>query len=451
MNKEKNRIKPIRKKIRDSLSIKLVVLFIMILFLMIPISSIKTLIRERKARRDEAFNEVSSKWGKEQTITGPFLTIPYYKEYEIFNSETKKYDIKKKVQYLNVLPEKLNFSGKIIPEERYRGIFKVIVYQAEINTKGNFVEPFFSEHGIKDKDVIWDKAEVSFKISDFRSLQDEVNMIFDEKEYLFSAGYEGKTGISESVKTSLILDNDKDAWNFDFNLRFDGSSKLFFTPLGEKTKVKLTSTWKDPSFAGNFLPDMRMVSDSGFEANWEVLHLNRPIPQVYKSGLIGEQLLNSYNFGVSLYIPVDHYQKSERTVKYALLFIALTFMAFFSTSTINKVNIHPIQYILIGLALTIFYSLLLSLSEHISFNLSYWISSLSIIFLLGFYSNAIFKNKKFAMMLSGIIFVLYGFIFTLIQLQDFALLVGSIGLFIVVSILMYISLNPSLPPHVVTA
>ena len=191
MNEKESKLKPMKKKLRNSLSVKLIVLFVMILFLMIPIGSIKTLIRERESRRDNAFNEVSSKWGKTQTVTGPILTIPYYAEYEIFNSETKKYDVKKKVQYLNVLPEKLNYSGKVIPEERYRGIYKVIVYEAEISTKGNFVKPIFSEHNIESEDIIWDKVEVSFKISDFRSLQNEVNMIFDETNYIFKAGYEG--------------------------------------------------------------------------------------------------------------------------------------------------------------------------------------------------------------------------------------------------------------------
>ena len=422
----------------NSMSFKLIILGILILLLLIPVSWIRSLINERQMRRTEAIAEVSSKWGREQTITGPVLSVPYHKEVKKFNADKKGYDYITETRQLLLLPEDLTFDCEMIPEERYRGIYKVIVYKATAKATGSFVKPDLKELEIAESDILWDKVSFSLKISDFRSLQDEINLQYDEEIYSFTQG--SMEGLSAGVKAGISLDSKKQEWSFNFNLDFNGSSVLSFQPLGKTTNVTVNSTWQDPSFTGSFLPDSRDISDDGFTANWQILHLNRPIQQVYKNHtLLPINVANE--FGVKLYSPVDHYQKSERSIKYAILFIALTFIAFFTLAVSNKVNIHPIQYILIGLALSIFYSLLLSLSEHFGFDLAYWISSASIIILLALYSKAIFKNMGLSVLLSGIILILYGFIFTIIQMQDFALLVGSIGLFIVICILMYISLK----------
>ena len=422
----------------NSLSFKLIILGGLILLLLIPVSWVRGIINERQQRRSEAIAEVSSKWGREQTITGPVLSVPYNKEVKKYNSEKKAYEFITEIKKLLILPESLNFNCEMIPEERYRGIFKVIVYKTLAKAEGSFIKPNLKELEISESDILWDKVTLSLKITDFRSLQDEINLTFDEKKYNFKQG--SIHGLTDGVTSKISLKSEKQEWNFNFNLDFNGRSALSFRPLGKTTNVKVSSTWKDPSFTGSFLPDSREINDKGFVANWKVLHLNRPIQQVYKDFML-LPVTDANDFGVKLYLPVDHYQKSERSVKYAVLFIALTFIAFFSLAVSSSVNIHPIQYILIGLALSIFYSLLLSLSEHFGFDVAYWISSVAIVILLFLYSKAIFKNARLAVLLSGITLLLYGFIFTIIQMQDFALLVGSIGLFIVICILMYISLK----------
>lgn len=434
INKDQNS----REKFLDSLSFRLIILGILILVLLIPIASVKNLIRERQLRRDDVISEVSSKWGRKQTLTGPVLTIPFNKRVKKFNAEKKIYETKTIIEYLHVLPEYLNYNCDLLPEERYRGIFKVVVYKSQIQANGMFVLPDLEEHNIQKSDILWENILVSLRISDFRSLQDDIDFTIANNKFDFKSGT--SKGLSNGVYTNVRLDEKIDKWSFNLDLDFYGSSDLMFTPLGKTTDVTIKSSWKNPSFIGGSLPDHREITNDGFNASWKILHLNRPIKQLH----IGSDFIphsKDNNFGVKLFLPVDHYKKSERSVKYAILFISLTFIVFFSMSVINKIKIHPIQYLLIGLALSVFYSLLLSISEQLGFDLAYWISAASMIILLSLYSKAIFKNRKFSLSLGGVVLLFYAFIFVIIQMQDYALLIGSIGLFAVVSILMYLSIR----------
>ena len=223
---------------------------------------------------------------------------------------------------------------------------------------------------------------------------------------------------------------------FNFNVKLKGSEYINFVPVGKVTDIELSSDWNNPSFDGPFLPDSREIDDDGFTAHWNVLHLNRNYPQAW----IGAQhKVKDSAFGVNLLIPVDSYQKSERSIKYAILFIGLTFLVFFFIEIINKKRVHPIQYILVGLALCLFYTLLLSISEHTSFNIAYGISTLLTIGLISTYTKTVLKSNALTGLMGGILIILYLFIFIIIQLQDYALLMGSIGLFIILGLVMYFS------------
>jgi inner membrane protein len=219
-------------------------------------------------------------------------------------------------------------------------------------------------------------------------------------------------------------------------LNINGSESINFIPVGKQTNVDLDSDWANPSFEGSFLPNTRDINETGFNASWKVLHLNRSYPQQW----IGTKYnIDESSFGVKLLLPVDHYQKSLRSVKYAIMFISLTFLIFFFTEILNKKRIHPIQYLLVGLGLSVFYTLLVSLSEQINFNLAYLLASLSIITLITAYSYSMLKNIKLTVIVAFVLSVLYTFLFTVIQLQDYSLLLGSIGLFLALAIVMYLS------------
>ncbi|TAH40282.1 MAG: cell envelope integrity protein CreD [Bacteroidetes bacterium] len=426
--------------IRQSVTIRLMTMGILILLLLIPVSMVEDLIREREYRQEEAIREVSSKWGEKQTITGMVLTVPYKSYEKVFETESnEKYKLIESVKFAHFLPELLNIDGEISPEIRYRGIYEVIVYNSKVRLTGNFLMPNFDEWKIAKENIIWDDAYLSLGLSDLRSIQENISVEWNNKQYFFNPGVESSDVIQTGISTRLSLNHtDSLGANFIFslNLNFNGSSGLSFIPLGKVSKVNIKSKWQNPSFDGAFLPDNREINADGFTANWEVLHLNRSYPQSFRGSVEG---IEESSFGVNLIVPVDEYQKSMRSAKYAVMFIALTFLIFFFVQILNEVRIHPIQYIIVGLALCVFYTLLIALSEHIAFNYSYLIASVSIIALITLYAKSIFKSSMLTGVMCLILSILYLFIFSILQMEDYALLMGSVGLFILLAIVMYLS------------
>lgn len=420
--------------LRNSITVHLLSVGVLILILLIPASMIQDLIREREYRMEEAINEVSSKWGGPQTLAGPILTVPYYKY------SKDNYDrLVKTIDYAHFLPEEINIEGSIAPEMRYRGIYEVVVYSSAMNVKGKFKKPDFSEWSTFENDIIWKDAFLSLGISDMRGIKENILVNWNENSFALNPGIETKdvleSGLSARIPVNAA-DSASSGFTFSFDLKLNGSKLLNFVPVGKENDIKISSSWPSPSFDGNYLPDERNISESGFDAQWKVLHLNRNYPQQWKGN--AQRILDS-EFGVTLLLPVDEYQKTTRSAKYAIMFIALTFLIFFFVEILNKKRIHPVQYLLVGLGLCIFYTLLLSLSEHIGFGIAYIVASIAVVLLITFYTSTILLNKRLTAITGLVLTVLYGFIYTIIQLEDYALLMGSIGLFLVLTILMYLS------------
>ncbi len=423
--------------IKNSITVKLVSIAFLILILLIPTSMIESLIRERQYTQEAAIDEVSGKWGNAQEVTGPIISVPYT-SYLTNN----KNELVETTRYAHFLPDKLNITGVITPEVRYRGIYKVVVYNTQLKMTGEFPVPDFKEFGIAAKDIRMQDASVSLGITDMRGIKENVSLAFGNQKRMFNPGVESndvvESGISTRVDLALNDSASSDKIKFDLALNLNGSRQLQFVPLGKETDVTITSPWNNPSFNGAFLPDERNIVPEGFDAKWHVLHLNRNYPQQWTGG---SNHVTESSFGMELLIHVDEYQKNMRSAKYAILLIALTFMIYFFVEVLNKKNIHPFQYILIGLALIIFYSLLLSLSEHIGFNYAYITSALAVISMVVLYTNAILRDKFVTGVTGLILVVLYGFIYSILQLQDYTLLMGSIGLFIILAVIMYLSLK----------
>jgi len=426
--------------LKNSITIKIITIAILILLLLIPVSMVQSLIRERSYRQDNAIREVSSKWGEEQTIKGLVLTIPY-KIYEkvYFGEKQSEYKVVETIEYAHFLPESLNINGVISPEIRYRGIYEVIVYNSTIKIEGHFKAPDFEELEINEKDILWKSAFISLGLSDLRSIQNSVSLRWNQQEFGFNPGLATNDVIDNGISVQIPIEgnNSIESKNeFSLDINFNGSSGLNFIPLGKLTHVQINSDWNSPSFIGAFLPDNRVINNDGFKADWEVLYLNRPYPQSFTGSMNN---IDQTSFGVNLIVPVDEYQKSTRSAKYAALLITLTFLIFFFIQILNRVRIHPIQYIIVGLALCVFYTLLIALSEHIAFDFSYLISSISIVGLITFYAKNIFKIKKLTAIIGLILSFLYLFIYFIIQMEDYALLMGSIGLFVVLAVIMFLS------------
>jgi inner membrane protein len=456
----KNILDRINDRISQSVTFKLISIGILVLLLLIPKTMINDLILERERRMQNTVREVTDKWSRSQTISGPSLIVPYKKLIELDEGK----GVKTVIRHATFLPEALNIKSVVEPEERYRGIFKVIVYRTQLTLNGKFPKPDFSAWDIPQDEILWAKAILNLGISDLRGIEQQVSLAYAGKNYPFSPGVSTnsltESGIHLPVET-LIEDFHENEFTIDISLK--GSERLFFVPLGKNTEVNMTSSWKDPSFTGSFLPKDRQINQDGFEATWNVLHFNRNYPQSWTDqnyfidedndhenlyGLVDGHATNvnankndigTSKFGVNLLVAADHYQKSLRSSKYSILIIALSFLMFFLIEINQKLRIHAFQYILIGLALLIFYTLLLSISEHLGFNLAYWMSCLAVIGLITFYSSSVLSNKKMAFMLSVSLTAIYGFLFIIIQIETYALLVGSIGLFIILALTMYLT------------
>ena len=398
---------------------------------------IKGLISEREATQEEAIREVSSKWAEEQTISGPFMSIPYYryvKQWSKKDSTEKTIQLK---EYLHILPSELRISGAINPEKRYRGIYEIVVYNSKLDITGTFNKLDLDAIEVQPQHILFDKAEFVVGINDLRGIEEQVNLNWNNAQISFNPGVTSSDVVNSGINAIVnISDKDSTAYNFSLSLDLKGSQLLYFTPVGKVTDINVTSEWPNPSFNGAFLPDNRDVTESGFSANWNVLHLNRNFPQIWTGS---RHSVNDASFGIDLLLPVDNYQKSYRSIRYAILFIGFTFLVFFFIEVLNKISIHPIQYILVGVALIVFYTLLLSLSEHLTYNPAFIISAVSTLLLIAGYVRAILKSGQLTMLISGILTVLYTFIFVIIQLQDYALLIGSIGIFIILGLVMYFS------------
>lgn len=429
-------VSPIRS-INNSVTIKILVIGVLIVILLIPANMIQSIISEREGRKNTVIEEISDKWGHSQLINGPILSVPY-KTYRM--SGTKK--VYSGIEYAHFLPEELSFNGVINPEIRYRGIFEAVLYNTEVNIHSTFNLPDFSEWDIAGEDILYNNACITLGLSDLRGVKEDIVIRFDEKEIIPEPGVQTSPLLSNvhsgvTAKVDLTCDNDKKkSFTLKTKLNINGSGRLSFVPLGKKTTVQLQSKWCNPSFEGAFLPGKRDITPDGFKASWKIFNFNRNFPQKWRSG---DYSLGSAAFGVRFLSPVDEYLQISRSTKYAVLFITLTFLAFFIIEILNKKKVHPIQYLLIGFALCLFFTLLLSLTEHTSFAIAYLTASASTVVLVGFYTKSVLKSTPFSLGIGFLISVLYAFLYVILQLQDYSLLVGSSGLFIILALVMFVT------------
>ena len=424
-------IKKTSNFIRNSATLKILSIGLLVIILLIPTTMISSLMSERESRRDSVIQEINQKWGNSQTVTGPFFTVPYKSFYKDENEK-----LKFNIHYLHILPEKLDISGQIDPQIRYRSIYEAVLYSTQININGNFTLPILSQPNINPENVLWEEAIFSIGITDMRGIQDNIVVIFDEKKYDASPGLRTTDIISSGVHCVIPLSPIKDVNTFSLQLNLNGSENIQFIPVGKTTSVNLKSSWPSPSFNGSFLPTTRKITDKGFSATWDILHLNRNFPQSWTGN---QYKVIDASFGLKLLITADIYQKSIRVSKYALMFIIFTFSAFFFSEIISKKRVHPIQYTLIGFAIILFYVLLLSISEHLNFDFAYILSALTITIIITGYSKGILKNNRFTLTIFGILIILYSYLYIVLRLEDYALIMGSLGLLTVLSMVMYIT------------
>jgi inner membrane protein len=244
-------------------------------------------------------------------------------------------------------------------------------------------------------------------------------------------------GIETAVDLTAALEGASSA--FEFHTKVAGSRDLSMLPLGSTTSLQLHSNWPHPSFHGAFLPAEHTITAAGFDARWQVLELNRSYRQVWSEFEVSEAALMESSFGVGLYQAVDVYQRGERAVKYALLFIALTFLTFFAWEQVTRNPLHPLQYLLIGFALSIFYLLLIALSEHIAFPAAYVTAAAALVLLIGVYIAGALRSWQRGGVAGVAMSGVYALLYALVLSEDYALLLGAIVLFVALAAVMLVT------------
>jgi inner membrane protein len=421
---------------------------LLVLLLMIPLAFIWFLVSERETRANAVRMEVAQLWGGEQHIKGPFLVVPYMVKTVITQGDKQIEQLSERRAVF--LPESLNVAGDATTEVRRRAIYDVTVYSGKLTLEGRFASPDISLADTDIASVRWRDAVLAIGISDVSGLKEGVMLSVDG---IRQNPFEPSTGIPTNAIEGIHArigggaeDRPPAPFTFRLTLAFNGSSALDFAPVGRETTVKLTSNWPHPSFAGAFLPEARDIGPSGFTASWRVPHLARSVPQVWSiaGGTMSAYTLDrfgAYQFGVQFYVPVDYYALVDRAAKYGLMFLAVAFMAVFVLELTSGSHVHAVQYVLVGLAMTLFYALLLSLAEHVGFPLAYLVAAAATGGMLSLYVGYALSSAAKGLIMLCVFLILYGLLYLILRLEDYALLAGAVAGFAMLTVTMFATLR----------
>jgi inner membrane protein len=436
--------------LKNNNTIKLLIIFFIILLMLIPLAMVEDLISERDSMRAHAEEKISQGWGKAQVISGPVLKIPYKARYleKKVNKNGETHNIYRyEVHHVYLLTDKLMVDNNLSSEIRYLGIYEMPVYlnQASINAQFSPEDLIKLTH--KYEQILWNQAEIILPLTDPRGLRQLTVTSTQAKKNdslkfsPYQTGNHLQGIIAEYPINFTHLKSDQSALNVSVDMVLAGSKALNFQPFGRVTQVTIKADWHSPGFYGEFLPSERTITTAGFSAAWQILELNRKFPQTWVDNQINWKNVSQSDFGLKLVQPANLYQQNHRSIKYAVLFIALTFITFFLFELFFKKKLHPLHYFFTGGALSTFYLLLIAFSEHLGFTQAYSIATIAITLLMGGYSQSIFKSRPYGLLNGFIIFLLYGFFYILMQSQENALLLGAVAFFTALALTMYLTRN----------
>jgi len=442
--------------LQRSQGLRLLVLGFLALLLLIPVGMVRGVIYERQARRDEAVQGVAQSWGGAQRIAGPRLVVPFIVRWREPLADGKSIE-RERHDVAVFLPKALDVNGVLDSETLHRGIFDVPVYRAQLALTGEFEAPDFAPLGVTPSEVLWDRAELVVDVSEVRAI-DEIALTWEKTPRAFEAGGGRALPAANAVHVPLGAPAALGG-KFAVTLNARGSTALAVVPLGATTSAKLSSTWRSPSFVGAWLPAEREIDASGFRASWVVSSLGRGFPQSWLAEdepVRGVQVsapavdagfaepaaavhADAVDFGVRLLSPVDAYRMAERSAKYAVLFIALTFATLWLFEVLAAAPLHSVQYLLVGAALCLFFLLEISLAEHVGFGLAYALASGGIVGLIGGCAWAVLRSAGRAGVVGAVVTTLYAYLFVVLTNEDYALLAGALGLFAALAAVMWLT------------
>ena len=426
---------------KNPLMLKILMLAILSILLLIPLGMIQSKISERQNLQRQVQQDIARSSSGPQTLNGPSLVIKY-KLRERHTTKDKDGNERTNISEsglmeLVVPPNKLKIVGDADVETRSRGIYKANLFNLHAKLSGDVLVP--KGYGINRAiaDIIPVSAYFVMNVSDARGIHNVPVLTLNDKMLEFSPGtVSPMAGNGMHVKLSTLDASEAHFFKFDFPLELQGMDTFALFPSGNNTEMTLKSSWPHPSFGGGYLPHTRTITKNGFSAQWSVSNLAR------NSGAQGNNEQNNpETFSVGFIDPVNIYLLSERAVKYGILFVVLIFTAFFLFEQLQGMRIHSMQYLLVGMAMATFFLLLISLSEHLSFLLSYLISGAACVALLAAYLLGVLKNRKSALSFSAGIAILYALLYGVLQSEDNALLMGSFIMFIALAAVMLLTRN----------
>lgn len=400
----------------------------LVLLLQLPSCMIGQLASERQRSRDGATAEIAQTWGASQHLAGPVLAIPY--RIYALNEKGKRYE--RETGTVVVLPERLEVSGDAAVETLRRGLFEVPVYRARLRLGGRFAAPQADIGALVPREaLLWEQAQLVVKLTDVHAIDRVAPLQWGgaTREFQGGGGLLGGAGLHAplpGLAPGLPLD-------FAVDLTVRGSESLHFAPSARAMDVALRSAWPHPKFYGAWLPDQRDVRGDGFNARWRVTSIAGGLPAAWKASSGAGEALDQAHFGVQLLYPVDPYRMSERSLKYDLLFIGLTFVVLWMFELRAGRAVHPLQYLMVGAALCLFYLLELSLAEHLGFGPAYALAAAAVTAQVSLYARAVLRTWGPALLLMAAVAGLYGLLYLLLGAEDYALLFGSAALFAVLS------------------
>lgn len=431
---------------RVSAVLRLVVIGVLIGVLHVPLLFVWNTLDERQDLRDEAVAEIGRSWGEAQTLLGPVLAVPYTLVARVARQNaageralTEELREVKATAYF--LPTQFVADGALDVSERHRGIFRTPVYATTLTLAGEF-RPTARIPGLERASFDWAGARVLLGVSDLHGLRSAPvwNQGAADVPFAPAAPREGGWG---GMEAGVALEGAEAPARLPFRitLALQGSRRIAFVPVGESNEVTLRGAWPDPSFDGAHLPAERTVAPEGFSARWVTTHFGRAFPSAWAE-IPGRETLEARTLaatalGVTLATPIDTYRMVERALKYALLVLVLVFAVYFLFEVTSPVRVHPLQYLMVGGALVLFYLGFLALAEFVPVAAAYFSAAAASTLLIGGYSRCVLQAGTRSLLVSGGLAATYGYVYFMLQLQDYALLAGTAALFALLGAAMW--------------
>jgi inner membrane protein len=422
-----------------SVSVKAAVIAALTVLMLWPLSRVENLVSERQTLQAQAYTVIAAGFGGSQIIGAPILTVDTEnRTVEVDPSTKNRTETWTKGAPLHLLPDDVQITNEVSVEVRSKGIYSVPVYVSKVVMTGAFKPETIASllRSNADVQVLPTRAVFQLPLPGVKYLRALTHFEVDGQPLrATSGGVAGFTALGAPIDLKSRADSNPLAFRLEFEIA--GSESLRFLPLGSHTTVTAKVAWPHPDFDGAFLPVSRDIKPEGYSAKWEVLELNRAYPQFWRGTSVTESALLATAFGVQLFQPSNIYTQNYRAVRYGILFVAITFACFFAWEhLVRGLRLHPMQYLLVGLALATFYLLLLALSEHIGFALSYAVAAAALVALITTYITGASNNPHAAFAIGAALASTYGILYVILLSEDYALLFGSLLLFVILAALM---------------